>query len=257
MKLKATTVFLLCTLLALPALAKEKTQVIAHRGYWKCEGSAQNSLRALEAADEIGVYGSEFDVHLTLDNVPVVYHDRDIQGVNIQTTLYADLKDMKLANGETLPTLEQYLAKAKGMKGTKLIFELKEHITPERNRLAAKIAVNRVNEMNLQKQTEYITFNLDAGKELVRLAPKAGVAYLNGELSPKELKALGFTGLDYHFKVMENHPEWFKEAKELGLTVNVWTVNDEQLIKKLSAQGADFITTDIPVEAQKIITFAP
>ena len=35
----------------------ELPKVIAHRGYWKTPSSAQNSLRALELADSIGVYG--------------------------------------------------------------------------------------------------------------------------------------------------------------------------------------------------------
>ena len=72
--LKLSLLFLLCVLMAVPVSAKRKTKVIAHRGYWKTEGSAQNSIRSLERANEIKVYGSEFDVHLTADNVPVVYH---------------------------------------------------------------------------------------------------------------------------------------------------------------------------------------
>jgi len=50
----------------------ELPKVIAHRGYWKTPSSAQNSLRALELADSIGVYGSEFDVWLTKDDVLIV-----------------------------------------------------------------------------------------------------------------------------------------------------------------------------------------
>ena len=73
--------------------AKDNTKVIAHRGYWKTEGSAQNSIRSLERASEIGAYGSEFDVHLTADNVLVVYHDNDIQGKHIQSCTYDELKD--------------------------------------------------------------------------------------------------------------------------------------------------------------------
>ena len=38
-----------------------QTQVIAHRGYWKTDGSAQNSIAALLKADSIGCYGSEFE----------------------------------------------------------------------------------------------------------------------------------------------------------------------------------------------------
>ena len=49
-----------------------QTKVIAHRGYWKCEGSAQNSIASLTKAAEAKVYGSEFDVQLTKDKEIVV-----------------------------------------------------------------------------------------------------------------------------------------------------------------------------------------
>lgn len=47
-------------------------EVIAHRGFWTTDGSAQNSLAALVKADSIHCYGSEFDVWLTTDNQLVV-----------------------------------------------------------------------------------------------------------------------------------------------------------------------------------------
>ena len=159
-----------CLAIASWVAAKSPMKVIAHRGYWKTEGSAQNSLRALEKAAEVKVYGSEFDVHLTADNVLVVNHDNDIQGKPIQTSTYAELKDLKLPNGECIPTLEQYLLKAKekGNRKVRLIFELKPHQTPERNQEAARRCVEMVNQLKLAKRTEYISFNLDACKELIR-----------------------------------------------------------------------------------------
>lgn len=252
-QLRFSLLFLLCVLVAVPVSAKGKTKVIAHRGYWKTEGSAQNSIRALERANEIKVYGSEFDVHLTADNIPVVFHDKSIDGKEIQKTPYAELKDLKLPNGETLPTLEQYLDRAKKLKKIKLIFELKSHATPERDREAAKIAVDMVNSKKLRKRTEYIAFSLEAAKELHRLSPKTPVYYLNGDLSPKQLKELGFAGLDYHYKVMQKHPEWFKEAKGLKLKTNVWTVDDPLVMQEMIEAGVDFLTTDYPEEAQKAV----
>ena len=106
MNLKSTLLLLLCLMMAGMVAAKDNTKVIAHRGYWKTEGSAQNSIRSLERASEIGAYGSEFDVHLTADNVLVVYHNNDIQGKHIQSCTYDELKDLQLSNGEKLPTLE-------------------------------------------------------------------------------------------------------------------------------------------------------
>ena len=82
---KSILVLLASILLAVPAGAKDKTRVIAHRGYWTMEGSAQNSIRSLELANQVKVYGSEFDVHLTSDNIPVVFHDGKIQGKQISS----------------------------------------------------------------------------------------------------------------------------------------------------------------------------
>ena len=244
-----------CLAIASWVAAKSPMKVIAHRGYWKTEGSAQNSLRALEKAAEVKVYGSEFDVHLTADNVLVVNHDNDIQGKPIQTSTYAELKDLKLPNGECIPTLEQYLLKAKekGNRKVRLIFELKPHQTPERNQEAARRCVEMVNQLKLAKRTEYISFNLDACKELIRQAPKADVYYLNGELNPKELKELGFAGLDYHYKVLRSPPEWVQQCKAMGLKSNVWTVDDTAVMSEMRDMGVDFLTTNQPEEALQIM----
>ena len=110
-----------------------------------------------------------------------------------------------------------------------------------------------VNRMKLGKRTEYIAFSLEAAKALHQYAPKRPVYYLNGDLSPKQLKELGFAGLDYHYKVMQQHPEWFKEAKELKLKVNVWTVNEVPVMKEMIEKGADFLTTDHPEEALQAV----
>lgn len=102
--------------------------------------------------------------------------------------------------------------------------------------------------MGLESRMEYITFSLHAMKEFIRLAPAGTpIFYLNGELSPKELKELGATGLDYHMGVIKKHPEWIKEAHDLGLKVNVWTVDEAEEMKWLIEQKVDFITTNEPV----------
>ncbi|MDD4516836.1 glycerophosphodiester phosphodiesterase family protein [Massilibacteroides sp.] len=248
-----TLILLFCLITAFSVSAQNKTQIIAHRGYWNTEYSSQNSLKSLEKAHDIKVYGSEFDVHMTADGVLVIFHDDRIDGRRVQDLNYADLKKVRLLNGEKLPTLEAYLKKGKKMDGLKLIFELKSHATPEKNREAARKSVEMVEKMGLSDRTEYITFNLDAAKEFVRISPQTPVYYLNGELSPVQLKELGFAGLDYHINVMKKNPQWFKEAKSLGLKINIWTVNDPAVIKEFMDLGADFITTDTPVEALKVV----
>lgn len=67
---------------------------------------------------------------------------------------------------------------------------------------------------------------------------------------------LGFTGLDYHESVFDRHPGWIQEARELGLTVNVWTVNDPARMTALVEAGVDFITTDKPAQLKQLTATA-
>lgn len=230
-----------------------QTKVIAHRGYWKCEGSAQNSIAALNKAHEIGVYGSEFDVLLTADNVAVVNHDDIIEGLTIEQTPYEKLKNIKLKNGETLPTLEDYLQQGKKNKGTQLILEIKPHKTKEHEDKAVAATIALVKKYKLQKQVEYISFSKNICEQLRKLDKKAEISYLGGDLSPQQLKDANLSGLDYHYSVFEKNPTWLSEAKQLGLTTNAWTVNSEEVMQRLIDQKVDYITTDHPVELQKLL----
>lgn len=235
------------------ALQAQNTQVIAHRGYWKTDGSAQNSLAALVKADSIGCYGSEFDVWLTADDQLVVNHDATFKGVTLQDATARVCTAIRLDNGEQLPTLQQYLDKAK-LLHTRLILELKAHKTPEQETRAVEKIVSLIKDMGLEDRTEYITFSRHALREFIRLAPQGTpVYYLEADLTPRELKELGCAGPDYHYSAFKKHPEWIKECHDLGMKVNAWTVNDADVMTWLIDQGVDFITTNEPVMLQDIL----
>ncbi len=233
-------------LLAMADMAMAQTKVIAHRGYWNDKGAAQNSIQSLQQANAIKAYGSEFDVYLTADGVAVVNHDAKIAGLDIEQSTYAQLKDLTLSNGEKLPTLAQYLQTAAQLKNTRLVLEIKPHQSEDRENLAVKTVLELVKKHKLQQKTDYISFSHNICKQLIALDAKARVAYLKGDLSPTQLKDEHFYGLDYHYSIFDKHPDWMKEAKTLGLTVNVWTVNDQAVMTRFIEQGADFITTDQP-----------
>lgn len=230
-----------------------ETKVISHRGFWKTENSAQNSLAALQKAADIGAYGSEFDVLMTKDNVMIINHDGRIKDMVIEETFYEELSSITLSNGERLPTLEEYLLLGKNNKKIKLILEIKSLSTPEKETQAVLNVINMVKKMGMEKQVEYIAFSLHVVKELIRLSPKTTVAYLNGDLSPQELKNIGCSGLDYHINVYKKHKNWIKEAHKLGLTTNVWTVNEQKDMEYFINEGIDYITTDEPLLLQQIL----
>lgn len=228
--------------------AQHVTRAVAHRGYWTCEGSAQNSLTSLQKAYEAGCWGSELDIWLTADGELVVNHDaHTLDGLVIEKTDSKQLLKSKLKNGETLPSLEAYLDAGKSLAPMVLVLELKTQSTPERNIELARKVVELVKAKKMEDRVEYIAFSNLVGTELIRLAPEARVAYLNGDKTPAELKELGYTGLDYEDRVLKAHEDWIDAAHLLGLTVNVWTVDDEDDLRYFIDRKADFITTNEPV----------
>lgn len=234
-------------------LQAQQTQVIAHRGFWKTPGSAQNSIAALVKADSIRCYGSEFDVWLTSDNQLVVNHDNTFRGITIQDATAATCTAIRLDNGEPLPTLQQYLEKSQHLM-TQLILELKSHRTPEQETRAVEHIVAMVKEFSLEERVEYISFSPHATQEFIRLAPKGTpVYYLNGDRSPQELKDWGCAGPDYHISVFYKHPEWIDECHRLGMKVNAWTIDKAEDMRWLIEHKVDFITTNRPALLQQIL----
>lgn len=232
-----------------------QTKVIAHRGFWKAEGSAQNSIVALEKAAEAQVYGAEFDVWITSDGVAVINHDKDINGVVIENTPYDRVKQERLSNGEKISNLKKYLRMGAKHKGMKLILELKDHASDENDVRAVETVIKIVRASKAYKngQLEFISFNYQMCKRFAEAFPDIPVAYLKGDMSPEKLKKAGIDGLDYHKGVIKLKKGWIKEAHDLGMTVNVWTVNSESSIIKMKELGVDFITTDNPLEAKELL----
>lgn len=237
--------FFFMALYTLAAMAQPK--VVAHRGYWRTDGSAQNSIASYQKAAQVGCWGSEFDVWLTADGVPVVFHDATVEGIRIEDTTYATLMNIRLKNGEFIPTLQQYLTEAQRWPECRLIFEIKPHRSEKRDYRISELAVELVETLNLADRTDYISFSKNVCKRLHELVPNAKIAYLGGDLSPQEIKEMGLTGIDYSIGTFDKHPEWPLEAKKLALEVNVWTVDGEEGLKRFAEMpGIDIITTNDP-----------
>ena len=101
----------------------------AHRGLHKIDKSIpENSLPAFEAAARIG-YGVELDVHLTLDDELVVFHDDDLKRIcgvegKVEEKTLAELRQYRLCGTEYgIPTLAEVLAAIDGR--CPMIVELK------------------------------------------------------------------------------------------------------------------------------------
>ncbi|MBQ8047801.1 MAG: glycerophosphodiester phosphodiesterase [Prevotella sp.] len=239
-------------------LAPQGTQVVAHRGHWDVEGAAQNSRRSLQNACDLGLYGSEIDIWLTKDGHLFVNHDADYDGVTLQDATAEECRKLVLKNGEHMPELKDMLKIVKKSPSpTKLIIEVKECRTLAQNLASARATVKAVRKAGVRNKVEYISFSLAVCVEILRLDPEAQVAFLDGwrkdvGLTPEDLHKLGITGIDYHLSVFRNHPDWVAECHRLGMITNVWTVSDDDELREFRDMGIDFLTTNTPVDAQRI-----
>lgn len=236
------------------ALAQPK--VIAHRGYWTAPGSAQNSLTSFSKADSIGVYGSEIDVWLTADDRLIVNHDRVYKGTDIdmEKATAREIMQIVLPNGtENIPSLDQYLDLVASKPDTRLILEMKSLSDLNREDLAAEKIVRALRRHGVLERTDIIAFSINACLAFKKLLPETKIYYLNGDLPPKSIKKLGLAGIDYSMGALRRHPEWVKQAHDLGLEVNVWTVDSEEDMRYFIDLGVDYITTDYPERLQALL----
>ena len=99
----------------------------------------------------------------------------------------------------------------------------------------------------------FIAFSYRICKRIAEQLPGFTVQYLSSDKEPAAVYADKINGIDYHGSAFLEHPEWIQQAHDLGMSVNVWTINKEDEMKHCYEAGVDFITTDQPLLARKVI----
>lgn len=268
MTLKNLTVIAAAALLALTSCAGNKagfpkidqngkTAIVAHRGFWNCEaaGFSENSIASLKAAQDNGFWGSECDVHITTDDVVLVFHDNKINGERIDTCASTHFADYRLPNGETIPTIDEYLTQVEKCDKTILVLELKEEITMEREDLLVDKCIAALEAHNLldPKRVVFISFSKYMCDRIAAEFPEFVNQYLEGDFSPEDLAAGGINGFDYESKVVKKDSTIVARAHELGMSTNVWTVNKAEEMQKFIDLGIDAITTNEPLVLRELL----
>jgi len=224
-----------------------RDKVIAHRGAWKIKALPQNSIASLKEAEALGCYGSETDIWISADSVLIINHDTSYGGYVIEDTKSAVLATVKLTNNEQLPTLQMYLEELMKQNKTKLIIEIKtSNKGLARSLASAQILVDKVHEMKADAWVEYIAFDYDVLKKIHSCDPVAKIAYLNGDKTPAQVFADKMTGLDYQNTVYKASVNYPTDAKNLGLTLNAWTIDATADMDYYIGKNFDFITTNQP-----------
>lgn len=239
----------------------DKIAVVAHRGYWNCKkaGFSENSIASLKAAQEAGLWGSECDVQLTADNVVIVNHNADIEGKLIREHDFSDFANDLLPNGERRPTIDEYLDQAAQSSKTILVIEFKKQASPAREDLLIEKTLTAIKRHGLYSpnRVAFISFSQHVCEVLAKECPKFINQYLSSnkkvDENPSKYAALGINGVDYHYDLFKANPNWVSLAKKLGMSVNVWTVNDQPTMQEMIDLGVHAITTNEPLVVRKLL----
>lgn len=221
---------------------------MAHRGAWKEFNLPQNSIASLKKALQLQCYATEFDVHLTNDDVLVVNHDYHWHGYEIATNNYDYLVRYTQINGEKLPLVKDYFLLGFSQRVTKLLLEIKscQKGGLPRTKHLIECLIKILPTKALPNNLEFILFDFEAALYIKKRLPKYKVHYLNGDKTAQEIKIAGLSGMDYNVSLLLSNTSIISDFKKLGLKTNSYTVNNLDTALLLDHLGIEAITTDFP-----------
>ena len=250
------------------AQGKPVTLLAAHRGgafLWP-----ENSLLAFRNAVALGADFIEFDVHLSRDGEVMVIHDPTLDRTTngrgaVRDRTVAELKALRLkdrtgaATDETVPTLDEVIVVA-SRADRRMLLEIKvdggrarypgieEKVLAllDRHRMAASTVVMAFEPATWKRMRE---LRPDLAVCALYSARMLGRTSLAAELETLRGAGVGFIGLEH--TVVDTAA--LAQARQAGIQVGAWTVNDAAAMKRLIEAGVGVLITDQPDVAKALL----
>jgi glycerophosphoryl diester phosphodiesterase len=253
----------------------QRPLVFAHRG--GCALGPENTLAAFDAGLATGADGLELDVHLSADGVLVVCHDATLDRTTAEsgrltiktaaqlTAIRAGREFPAIAAGRdtatadpnllTIPTLRAVFAR---YPDTRIIVEMKVDTDEMGQALASEVRA---------ADAAHRVCAAGAGLRSLRAARRALPEMASSASSPEVRLALyrswlrwpasraaygGYQVPEYAGATRVVSPRFIDHAHRAGLPVQVWTVDDEDDMRRLLTWGADALITNRPDVAVRV-----
>jgi len=247
-----------------------RTLLAAHRGgalLWP-----ENSLLAFKNAIALGADFLELDVHLSRDGEPVVIHDPTLERTTtgtgaVQDRTLAELRALRLKDkdgkvtDEAIPTLEEVielaapsvlrlLVEIKVAGGGTRYPEIEEKVLAilDRHRVASRAIV-----MAFEKETVRRVRQLRPEVMAGALYSRRGLERMGStvEREIEEVRKLGVSFVGLHQALVS--AEVVAQARQAGLLLGVWTVNEAPAMERFVSLGVDILITDRPDLARELL----
>lgn len=237
--------------------------IIGHRG--SPVHAPENTLASFAVAAAQGADAIEFDVKLSADGEVIVLHDATVDrttngtGKANRMTL-ASLQELDAGSwfserfaGERIPTLDSVCA-AFGQR-LYLNIELTNYTSPFDPLVPKTVAI--VRKHGLQDRVVFSSFfpwNLARAR---RLLPETPCALLIGPgrqgrwLIASALRSRRYWALHPHFSLVT--PTLVQQAHAASARVHVWTVNEDDDLRRMAEWGVDAVFTDDVARACRLL----
>jgi glycerophosphoryl diester phosphodiesterase len=221
----------------------------------------ENTLPAFQAAIELGADGVELDVQYSSDGGLVVFHNPNLEATSngkgrVTAHTLEELRRLDAGSwfdarfaGTRIPILDEVLELLRG----KLLVNIElKALDPATSTLGADV-VKAVRAHDMADQVVISSFNPFALRRAKLAGPEIEAALL---LAP-DLPSWTRWGITRRFSRADGlHPElrmvdeaYVTRAHKAGLAVRVWTVNEEEEMRRMFTLGVDGIITDLPDRA--------
>lgn len=242
---------LFLVILSFSLMTQAQPLIIAHRG--SSFVAPENTISAAKLAWAQNADAVECDIYLTKDKRVMIMHDGDTKRTTGQAYKFTETSSDVLRTldagawkdarykGEKIPFLEELITTVP--QGKKIVIELK--CGPEVFPALKQI----VKSSGKKKQLVFIAFDWETIVKAKKLFPKNACYWLSSSVATVQQKLPEVTknkldGINLNSKIID--PELILKAKEAGIHVLAWTVDDPAEAKRLVQLGVSAITTNRP-----------
>jgi len=224
-----------------------KPLVIAHRG--DSSAALENSLAAIRSALALPADMIEIDIRKSLDDVLYVMHDRTtgrtaMHDVDIERAASSEIDAVRLKNDEPVPRLDLLLRLVRGRIGINI--EIK-------SRGAGTVLQQYLSKLNYAGELLVSSFEEhEVLPFLVEKSVRASVIFDSFSLRdvPSYFEK-GFRTLSLRKSSVD--AKLVRACKDRAIQLYVWTVDDEQDMKRLIALGVDGIYSNRPGLLKRVV----
>jgi glycerophosphoryl diester phosphodiesterase len=218
--------------------------VLAHRG--DPVRFPENTLASFRAACDLHCRVVELDVQLSKDNIPVVIHDPTVDRTTngkgkVKELTLTELKRLRIAESEEIPTLEEALRLMKGK--TTVDIELKQFgdYYPGLEELTLDV----VKKLGMEDQVAITAFDHYSIVRTRQLNERVEVGLINNGSSPALIDLLEQLKGRY-LSIQRNYltESYIRLCEQRGIQLIAWTIDDEAEMRRIAQYPSVLVCTN-------------